>query len=909
MHCNLFRAGAFLSQGAGIIAGVGGLATRFVAYIVAIATLLIPASAWAANATSPLIRLGQSVVPTHYTLDLTVDPERAEFTGRVEINVLMNAQVDHIVLHALGLQFDEIVLTANNAMLPATSKNLAEDGTVELGLPAPVGPGPATLTFVYHAKYGSGLEGLYRVQDSGQSAVFSQLEAIGARKVFPSFDEPGFKTPFDITVHAPKALQVVSNTLETNQWEEPNGLLAHQFARTAPLPTYLLAFAVGAFDIVTAPPIPPSNVRATAIPLRGIALRGQGKQLQFALSYTPKLVLAEEQYFGIAYPFDKFDIIAVPDFGAVGMENAGAIAYDDDLALLDEHSSLRRRREFLLTHAHEIAHQWFGNYATPKWWDDLWLNESFATLMEAKFADQIEPSWKFDTEVLGNAADAFALDRYASVRRVHEPVTTVDGITAAFDAITYNKGSALLAMVESALGPEQFRIFVHHYLQAHAFGVMDEISFMAALRKLPGGASVADMLVSFIDTRGIPLVRLQKREDGLLVTQSRYGGSTGQDLWTIPFCLSQLQASAILCQTLHASAVFVPGAEWSAGPALPVDNVARYFAFDLSENDWKLIFERLPQLSKPQALAVAINLDMSFVDHRVGLETYLLGVTALSQSPHWAVAEYPLDRMALLAAESQRCPGVANLMKAKIKDLYGARLASVPLTASLAGDDVDSWVQQLQREKLVSIFASSGADVEVQAELARLGEHIAATQSPAAEPGRDVPNDVASGALVAAAQVGGDDFLRAAVHRFKASDELSTRAMWLDAIASSRAPGATSAIEALVLSTDMRNQEVAQLLAARARFPQERNEAWDIVTRNSAALLRRLNGDSEIGLIQVADGFASEEQAEAVEKTITPLLGHLRGGSVQLQQTLEIIRHHAEVFHTLDAAAHCAATD
>ncbi len=885
------------------------MAVRFVAQIMAIATLVFPTTLWAADGTLPLIRLGPTVVPTHYKIDLTIDPTSADFSGRVEIDVQLNQQMNHIVLHADGLVFYQTSVISSGTVLPATTKILADDGTMELDVPAMLGPGPATLAFVYHAKYGSGLEGLYRVQDNGQSAVFSQLEAIGARKVFPSFDEPGFKAPFDITLHAPKALQVVTNTRQTSQWEEPSGMLAHQFAQTAPLPTYLLAFAVGDFDVVEAPPIPPSALRPTAIPLRAIALRGQGKQMQLALSYTSRLLLAEEEYFGIAYPFDKFDIIAVPDFGAVGMENAGAITYDDDLALLDEHSSLRRRREFLLTHAHEIAHQWFGNYATPRWWDDLWLNESFATLMEAKFADQIEPSWKFDTELLVNAADAFALDRYASVRRVHEPVTTVDGITAAFDAITYNKGGALLAMVESAVGPEQFRGFVHEYLQAHAHGVMDEISFMAALRKLPGGPSAADMLTSFIDTRGIPLVKFEEREDGLHVTQSRYGAAAGQGLWTIPLCLAQLQASASLCQTLHASSVLVPGAEWKTGPVLPVDNVARYFAFDLSEKDWQAIFQHFTRLSKPQALAVAINLDMAFVDHRVGLETYLAGVTALSQSPHWAVAEYPLDRMAQLASESLRCPGVAKVMKEKIKDLYGARLANITLTADLTGHDVDTWLRQLQREKLVSIFAASAADPQVQTELASLGEHLAAKLTPGDETGRDIPNDVASGALVAAAELGGSEFLRAAVSHFKASDELSTRAMWLDAIASSPAPGATTTIEALVLSNDMRNQEVAQLLAARARLPQDRNDAWDIVTRNSAALLRRLNGDSEIGLIQLADNFASEEQAEAVEKTITPLLGHLRGGSVQLKQTLEIIRHHAEVLRNLDIASQCASTN
>ena len=363
---------------------------------------------------------------------------------------------------------------------------------------------------------------------------------------------------------------IVATVGEISKSLETTSFTAHRFATTKPLPTYLIAFAVGDFDVVEAKPIPKSNLRSDAIPLRGIAMRGNGGDLRIALDYTAKLVLAEEKYFGIAYPFDKLDIIAVPDFGAGGMENAGAITYDESIVFLDEDSTLQRRRDFLSIHAHEIAHHWFGNYASPRWWDDLWLNESFASFMEVKFATMIEPEWRFDTDILANAHEAMVLDRASSVRQVHEPVDNIDGISAAFDAITYQKGAVLLSMVEQQLGEQGFQKFVHGFLTGHAFGTMDTSGFLKALSNQAGGDKAASMLESYIYAPGVPLVTFESMADGLQLTQSRFGAGAAKGKWQIPLCISDSNHAEPKCLVFGTGVKKVLGNQWQSGSAFPM---------------------------------------------------------------------------------------------------------------------------------------------------------------------------------------------------------------------------------------------------------------------------------------------------------------------------------------------------
>ena len=853
-----------------------------------------------------LIRLDQAVYPQQYKIDLTIDPKSISFGGKVTIDVMLAHAQKRIVLHAGQLAFDTIFVRDKTVIQTPIVNVLANDGTVAIDVVNTVGPGPVTLEFNYRAQLSTGLEGLYKVVDQGSAAVFTQLQAIGARRVFPCFDEPGFKALFDISLRVPKNLVAISNTKEVARSPLADGFVLHQFATTKPLPTYLIAIAVGDFDVVNAKAIPATPLRDHSIPLRGIAMRGSGEDLSIALDYTAKLVMEEEKYFGIAYPFDKLDIIAVPDFGAGGMENAGAITYDESLVLLGDDATLQRRREFLTTHAHEIAHHWFGNFASLQWWDDLWLNESFASFMESKFAAQVEPGWHYDADTLVNAHEAMILDRASSVRRVREPVDQLDGISAAFDAITYQKGAALLAMVENTMGAEPFRQFVHDFLAEHAYGTMNTNDFLAALSKYPSGDVAAHMLSTYINKQGAPLVTLVDNSIGAQLSQSRFGRSPALGNWSIPVCISQINGNISECHNFETSQVQIkPVKDILKNAIVPIDEVARYYLFDVPSKSWSEILNAVSTMPRAKALAVAINLDLAFIDGRVSLDLYNHGVNEITKHPDWEVAGFPLTRMNQLAAEKGQCPSVAEQMKSRIKALYVPMLNRIGLQSQLDGTDIKTWLLELQREHLVDELASSSADPKLFEKLARLGRALAKDPEEQLDDSEIAPADVVGAALVAAASQGGVTFLELAIARFKNTDDLHERTLWLHAIASSQASEASSSIEQLLLSSDLRNQEVPDLLFARAAQPAFRTATWDIVERNSAALLARLNGDLELSLIQVAEGFASEELAKRVESTIAPLIGKLRGGSVQLQQTLEKIRDNEALLKHLEDAALC----
>jgi cytosol alanyl aminopeptidase len=858
-----------------------------------------------ANAES-IIRLDPDVVPLHYTLDLTIDPRSQDFRGVVSIDLKLATAKPLIILHAAGLVFDSIDVNDDARSQKAEAVPLAADGTIRLDYKHAVGPGPVKLDFHYHATYSGGLEGFYKVTDEGISSVFTQFQAIGARRAFPCFDEPGFKARFDITMRVPKKLAAISNTREIGTTVAGRKLLAHHFATTKPLPTYLIAMAVGDFDIVTAKSIPKSDVRAHTIPLRGVAVRGKGDELRLALEATAPLVLAEEKYFGIAYPFDKLDIIAAPDMGAGGMENAGAIVYDESLALLSDDATLQRRRAFLTTHAHEIAHQWFGNLVTPRWWDDLWLNESFATLMETKFASQIEPHWRFETDILSNAHEAMMLDGAVSVRRVREPVTTVDGISAAFDAITYQKGAAILAMVEHAVGADVFQSFVHRFLSDGAFGVMDSRDFTSALEQLKDGKAAARMLTSFIDTPGLPIVKVRRNASMVNIQQSAYrplGGEAGavsSPPWVISLCHSSIDGAHRQCHTFDNSHSSFSEEGLSAYEILSVDGIAGYYAFDVSQSDWLGIVAAVPKMPRAQALAVAISFDVGLAEGRIPLTTYLVGVGTIARHPDWEVAGFPVDRLAFLASELPSNSKANREVLEQINKTYGPRLAAIGLTKSLEGADVETWLLELQREHLSDLFATTGANPVLQAKLADLGDAIIKEKDVALDDSEIVPPDIVEAALVSASQRSGEVFLRQAIERLRMTSDAHEREIWVQAIASNRAASSGHEIEKLLLSDVLRNQEVPILLSSRAAVPAFRDETWNLVDRHATELLHRLNGDLEISLIQIADEFTTQQLAKRVEVTITPHLGQLRGGTVQLGQTLELIRHHAALLAELN---------
>ncbi|MEY2933890.1 MAG: hypothetical protein RL033_4639, partial [Pseudomonadota bacterium] len=504
----------------------------------------VPAEASAAAAQG---RLPEGVRPTHYALQLQIVPGRDDFSGHASIDVQLDRPLQTLLLHARELQLtsSSVSVPGSERSVTAVPRALGESGLIALALSEPIGPGASRIEIDYAGKLNRRLRGLYAVESGGDSYAFTQFEPIDARRAFPCFDEPRFKTPFDVTLRVPEGQRAISNTPALSERRLDSGLHELTFARTEPLPTYLVAFAVGPLDVVEAPPVPAAGARPQPLPLRGVAARGRGAELAFALQATPRLVASLERYFGSAFPYSKLDLIAVPDFASGAMENAGAITFRDTLLLLGSNAPEQQRRAAVSVNAHELAHQWFGDLVTMPWWDDIWLNEGFATWLAARVVQDAFPEHRAELARVVGLQRAFDMDAKQSARQVRQPIESDHDIRNAFDAITYTKGGALLEMFERYLGADAFRAGLRLYLERHRFGTGTSGELLAALEE-SSGKPVAAAFSSFLDQPGVPTVSatLQCESGGqprMRLRQSRFAplgsGIAAAGLWQVPVCV------------------------------------------------------------------------------------------------------------------------------------------------------------------------------------------------------------------------------------------------------------------------------------------------------------------------------------------------------------------------------------
>ncbi|MEZ5999330.1 M1 family metallopeptidase [Hyphomonas sp.] len=507
------------------------------------------------HAEIPKGQLPTGVRPTAYRLDLVTDPNAATFTGQEEIDINLEKPHSRIWLHALGPDVASIKAVLPDGMeIGATfTGDQTPDGVARIDFDAPLPAGDATLVLEYEAPYNLHLAGLYKVEQGGLPYLVTQFEDIDARRMFVSFDEPRFKTPYTVTITAPAEMEVTANGAETDAEDLGDGLVRHHFATTRPLQSYLVAIMVGPYDKVEADPIPATDLRPDPIPLRAYAPAGKGEKLKDALAITDEMVEWQESYFDYPYPYGKLDLIAAADFAYGAMENAGAIVYREAALLIDDRTSLTRRRAIYGTHAHELGHQWFGNLVTPAWWNDIWLNEAFATWISTKTMNAIDPEGDWSLGPILSSLNAMPTDSLMSTRQIRNPILTTGDIGDAFDSITYRKGGAVLNMFETYLGEDTFRDGIRLHMRRFEDGVATTQDFMQSLADGSGQPDIVSSFTSFISQPGIPFLDVNVSCSAptgaqMTITQSRYAplGSkidTEAQTWEIPFAARVSDAS------------------------------------------------------------------------------------------------------------------------------------------------------------------------------------------------------------------------------------------------------------------------------------------------------------------------------------------------------------------------------
>jgi alanyl aminopeptidase len=854
----------------------------------------------ATKAAPPMTRLPAWAVPQSYDLAIKSDPEQARYSGTVTIAVDLKKASNYVWLHGKDLKVSSVTVTDahgkthagkyDGAVTPGAEKA----GIARVDFGTTLQPQKIKLKFDFTAPYNRTLQGYYKVVFAGDAYAMTQMEPISARLAFPCFDEPGFKAPLNLSLTIPDADKAVANAAETGSKPAGAGWKTITFARTKPLPTYLYAWAVGPWDIVDGPTIPPNQWRSTPVPVRGIATRGNGAKMQRALAMAPGIIEHEEAYYGFGYPFGKLDLAALPDFSAGAMENAGLVTFRDWLLLLEKDSAPGAVRSSFNVIAHELAHQWTGDTVTLEWWNDIWLNESFATWMQQKIEGEIHPDWHAHLGRIAGAQRAMQNDSLASARMIRQPITGNGDIQTAFDGITYQKGAAVLGMFEHFVGPEVFQKGMQAYIKAHAFGNANADDLVDAIAKAAGkGEAFRKAFKSFLNQNGVPLVatRLDCDPKGaatLELTQSRYLplGSSGDPrrVWGIPVCVRF--PNGVQCRMLDTkkASMKIAGGQCPAW-YMPNANGDGYYRYAMPRADRAALTKVIAQRSDGEQLAFADSVDAAFQGGDMDASEVLAAMRELAPSKVRQIALAPLDTVEWIYDHEAQTDAQKAALREAVSKAYLPRLEALGYQRreGESADDV------LMRSSLASTLGLEFKVPPVRAALLKQGEA-------ALEPGEDgLPDLMAANPdlLRAALSVAVEDKGKPAVDELVAAIPKTTDPVRRNAMlgALSHAQGAEAdVVRDFALSPQVKVGEMAMILRGGRDTPAQRDGMWNWFTAHYDRIVARtgvFSGGYLPGL--AAAGGCSNAEAQRVEDYFEPNLGQVPGMERGLAQVHEEI--------------------
>lgn len=817
--------------------------------------------------TPPAGQLPDTVIPTAYSLNLITDPAADGFTGTAEISIRLEDPHARIWLHSLDQTIVRaFVRTEDGTEIDGDFEgSLAEGGVSKIDFADPVPAGNQTLVIEYRAPYNFGLAGLYKATQKDRPYLATQMEPTDARRMFPGFDEPRFKTPWTLTVTAPQGNQVIANAPLTGTSQLDNGMVRHSFAPTREIQSYLVALAVGPYDMREGAALPANTLRAKSVPFRGFAPAGKGDELKVAMDTTDAFVNYQETYFNYPYPYAKLDVIAVPDFAYGAMENAGAIIYRESALLISDRTSLGRRRGILGTHAHELAHQWFGNLVTPAWWDDIWLNEAFATWMSNKTMNAVFPDQGYDRASQRGGIGAMASDGLANARQIRNPIERNADIRDAFDGITYRKGGHVLSMFESYLGEEAFREGIRLHMKRFEDDAANVDDFMKSVADGSGDTKVVESFKSFIFQPGIPYLQVETEceapDAGLItVTQQRYAplGSkidAGGSVWQVPFAMriSSPAGDTVHREMLTSKTTEIPMDGACADWVMP-NSAGGYWRFSLSDENWAALTENFDALDVKEQLSFIDSISAAYRagDAPAGA---LLDALEASATADWDVATASLSRAKGLfdvLPEDQQAP-----MRAWAQATYG------PVHDALAAREGSlSQGDTLLMQDLYSTLLEIGT---MDAEREALAEKAAKRVGVNGEPDPSAVDPALFGtAIKYGAKLGGREFYDAALEYARTTDNQRERRTVLWELAANTDEAEMAVLIKEVQGSDWQGQEAWSVLQSSLNNEANRETAWGLYKASFDNVIPRT---PEIRKPQTASAVGSfcttEEIAEA----------------------------------------------
>ena len=474
--------------------------------------------------------------PINYQLTFEPDLKKFTFFGTETITVSYKKPTNKITMHCAELKIKSCIVKSEDDIISSAPKTNEEKEELSIKLSKKI-KGTVTISLEFQGILNDRLLGFYRSQykQNGKTKYLAttQFEAADARRAFPCWDEPEAKATFEISIIADNKFTAISNMPVISKKKLKNKTL-YKFGKTPVVSTYLIYLGVGEFEYLTS--------KTGKVQIRVITTKGNKSKGKYSLDLGKKLLTSYEKYFGIKYPLPKLDLIAIPDFAAGAMENWGAITFRETILLYDPKTSSTRTKQFIAeVISHEIAHQWFGNLVTMKWWNDLWLNESFATFMATKFVDKFYPEWNLWDQFIEDAMNsAMGLDSLKTTHPIDVTVNSPAEIREIFDVISYDKGGCVLRMLENYVGETNFRAGLKNYLSSFKYGNAQGQDLWDAIGKA-SKMPVSAMVNSWLKQPGFPQVEISQNDKSLVLKQSRFlmepTPKTQKGLWHVPITL------------------------------------------------------------------------------------------------------------------------------------------------------------------------------------------------------------------------------------------------------------------------------------------------------------------------------------------------------------------------------------
>ncbi|MCP4444028.1 MAG: M1 family metallopeptidase [Myxococcales bacterium] len=820
------------------------------------------------------------VVPERYQAKLRLDPSKETFSGDLEVALSVEESSSDFFMNGHGLTVSKASIKVAEEVIELNV--VAEDDMwLHFTAPRALPTGNAMLSVVYEGAVSSESSyGIFRQEAAGDWYLFTQFESRAARRAFPSIDQPDIKVPWQLSLEVPEGLVALANTPESSREPARDGFVRVNFAESPPLPSYLVAFAVGPFDMVDI------GKTRSGVPVRVAAPRGRGDETEWVKESTLPLLEILEDYTGIPYPYAKLDLVSIPSTGSFGaMENPGLITYTETL-LLSKSNDLDFKKNYANTGAHELAHQWFGNLVTNAWWDDLWLNESFATWASAKAVSKFNPKWRTDTLWAEMRSTAMGADRLFSARIIHQPIVSAGDIGSAFDRITYSKGASVLAMFEGWLGEETFQRGIQHYLSSSRWKSLEAKDFLEAM-EVGTGQNISDSFSTFIDNPGTPLVSFDLdcadgKSPTLSLSHERYrplGSKVSESPdYQIPVCVRYPtgvgKTIARECTLIsQRTSKFVLGDAQSCPQwIVPNAGATGYYRSQLSESLLESLLKKAP-LTVPEQFATASDLKALVYAGLAPIESMLSLVPTMASSNDdglQATAAGIADLGWLVTTEAR------PRYQAWLVRHFGKTTRRLGWTAK-AGEPSS---RTALRTTLLSLMILEAQDVKLRATGQKLAKAWLSDPT-------SVDANVAGLALKVGARFGDTASIDAYVVAIKGTSDRNRRRLLLEGIGAVTEPALVQHALKIMLDTDIDARESRRMLSAIADQRESGHLALAFVEKNFAGLATRYGGSMKTRLAGVASSQCDAARNASVETFLREKIAPMEGGKRAAEQALE----------------------